>query len=92
MPASIRRCRWSRNPDKILLWKRYPTGADVGHGARHVVHGHDPAVDGPIRYERRTALDTLAWQTGRLVIAVFDDAKAGGPIDTIEIRRAPVEA
>ena len=76
-------------PDKILLWKRYPEGSSDGHGTRHVVHGHDPAVDGPILLAGRTALDTLAWNTGRLVVAVFDDKTPGGPIDTIELRRDP---
>ena len=75
-------------PDKILLWKRFPQDSGEGHGAHHVVHGHDPDPDGPILYAGRTAIDTLAWQTGRLVVAVFDDAVPGGPIDTIEIRDA----
>ena len=33
----------------------------------------------------RTNLDTRAWRTGRLVIGVFDDEKAGGPIDFISV-------
>lgn len=72
--------------DTIKLWYRYPLGADVGHGNRHVVHGHTPNPRGPERYEHRTNLDTLAWRTGRLVIGVFDDDIAGGPIDMIEVR------
>ena len=75
-----------RQPDKTLLWKRYQAGAGGGHGERHVVHGHSPAVDGPLRFAGRTDLDTLAWKTGRLVIGVFDDATPGGPVELIEIR------
>jgi serine/threonine protein phosphatase 1 len=75
--------------EMTLLWKRYPKGAPGGHGARHVVHGHDPDEDGPLLYERRTALDTRAWSTGRLVIGVFDDQVAGAPVDMIEVIRAP---
>ena len=73
--------------EKTLLWKRYPQDEGQGHGARHVVHGHDPNQDGPLKHAGRTDLDTLAWATGRLVVGVFDDAKAGGPIDLIEVRR-----
>ena len=71
------------------LWHRYADGADIGHGERHVVHGHAPKPLGPERYENRTNLDTYAWRTGRLVIAVFDDATAGPPVELIEIRRQP---
>ncbi len=72
--------------EKTLLWKRYPSGKDGGHGALHVVHGHDPDVEGPIHYEGRTAMDTYAWATGRLVIGVFDDARPGAPVDLLEVR------
>ncbi len=75
-------------PDKILLWKRYAPDDVGGHGGRHVVHGHDPNIEGPLRFTGRTALDTLAWRTGRLALGVFDDDRAGGPTDIIEVRRA----
>jgi serine/threonine protein phosphatase 1 len=39
---------------------------------------------GPKLFSGCTNLDTLAWTTGRLVIGVFDDSIAGGPIDLIE--------
>jgi serine/threonine protein phosphatase 1 len=75
--------------EQVLLWWLYPDGADIGHGDRHVVHGHDQFAHGPLKFEHRTDLDTFAWYTGRLVIGVFDDAKAGGPIDFIEIKGNP---
>lgn len=75
-----------RQPDKTLLWKRYPRTATDGHGAHHLVHGHDPDEAGPLLLTRRTALDTWAWRTGRLAVAVFDDATPGGPIELVEIR------
>jgi serine/threonine protein phosphatase 1 len=68
-----------------LLWRRYAPGDEVGHGTRHVVHGHDPFEAGPLRLAGRTDLDTLAWATGRLVVGVFDDAAPGGPVDLIEV-------
>lgn len=71
--------------DEFKLWYRYVDGADIGHGERHVVHGHTPNPHGPERYENRTNLDTYAWRTGRLSIAVFDDAKPGAPIEFIEV-------
>jgi serine/threonine protein phosphatase 1 len=73
--------------EKMLMWKRYPSSFAGGHGDHHVVHGHHPYEDGPRRFTGRTALDTLAWRTGRLVVAVFDDAVAGGPIDLLEVGR-----
>ena len=71
--------------EKTLLWNRYPDGFPFGFGSYHVVHGHGSFPDGPILYEGRTNFDTRAWRTGRLVIGVFDDEKAGGPIDFITI-------
>jgi serine/threonine protein phosphatase 1 len=58
-------------------------------GELHVVHRHDNIPEGPLLHRGRSNLDTQAWRTGRLVIGVFDDAKAGGPVDLIEIRGLP---
>jgi serine/threonine protein phosphatase 1 len=78
--------------EEYKLWFRYPEDADVGHGERHVVHGHTPNPHGPERYKDRTNLDTLAWRTGRLVVAVFDDEKPGPPIEFVEIGTSPVSS
>jgi serine/threonine protein phosphatase 1 len=75
--------------ERTLLWKRYPEGFTSGFGCYHVVHGHDSFPDGPKLYEGRTNLDTRAWQTGRLMIAVFDDDKPGGPIDFVRVSGPP---
>lgn len=75
--------------EKTLLWKRYPRGFPDGFGKLHVVHGHDNCPDGPLLYEGRTNLDTLAWRTGRFTIGVFDDDRPGGPIDFIVIQGTP---
>jgi serine/threonine protein phosphatase 1 len=72
--------------EATLLWKRYPKGFPGGYGDRHVVHGHDNFPEGPLLYEGRTNLDTLAWRTGRLTIGVFDDDRPGGPVDFISVR------
>jgi serine/threonine protein phosphatase 1 len=74
---------------RVLLWKRYREGFDVGHGDRHVVHGHQAMARGPIVMKHRTNLDTMAWKTGRLIIGVFEDQKAGSAIEFIEIRGEP---
>jgi serine/threonine protein phosphatase 1 len=79
----------SAQSDKVMMMKRYPNCVTEGLGPYHVVHGHHPHEDGPLRYAGRTALDTLAWRTGRLVIGVFDNDAGGGPVDLIEIRDAP---
>jgi serine/threonine protein phosphatase 1 len=75
--------------EATLLWKRYPKGFSGGYGELHVVHGHDNFPEGPLLYEGRTNLDTLAWRTGRLVIGVFDDDRPGGPADFIVVKRSP---
>jgi serine/threonine protein phosphatase 1 len=72
--------------EQVLLWWLYPNGADIGHGDRHVVHGHHQFRDGPVLKKNRTDLDTFAWYTGRLVVGVFDDDRPGGPIAIIEIK------
>jgi serine/threonine protein phosphatase 1 len=73
-----------RQSKNTLIWKRYPSGSNEGYGDLHVVHGHSPFDDGPLRLPNRTDLDTGAYYTGRLVVGVFDDASPGGPIDLIE--------
>jgi len=75
--------------ERTLLWKRYQRGFPGGFGKLHVVHGHDNCPEGPLLFPGRTNLDTLAWRTGRLTIGVFDDDRAGGPIDLIVIEGAP---
>jgi serine/threonine protein phosphatase 1 len=78
-----------RQDEETLLWKRYPKGYPDGFGQLHVVHGHDNCPEGPLLYEGRTNLDTLAWRTGRLTIGIFDDDRPGGPVEFILIRGAP---
>jgi serine/threonine protein phosphatase 1 len=80
-----------RQDEVTLLWKRYPKGYPDGYGQLHVVHGHDNFPEGPLLYDGRTNLDTLAWRTGRLVIGIFDDDRPGGPVDFIEIKGATEE-
>ncbi len=74
--------------EKVLLWKRYARAETGGYGARHVVHGHDVSVEGPLLFEGRSNLDAGAWRTGRLVIGVFDDDVPGGPVDFITVQGA----
>jgi serine/threonine protein phosphatase 1 len=77
--------------EATLLCKRYPKGFAAGFGELHVVHGHDNFPNGPLLYQGRTNLDTLAWRTGRLTVGVFDDERPGGPVDFIVITGAPAE-
>jgi serine/threonine protein phosphatase 1 len=56
---------------------------------RHVVHGHTPQWRGkpdlsaPELLPHRTNLDTGAVWTGVLSVGVFEDARAGGPIEVM---------
>jgi serine/threonine protein phosphatase 1 len=78
-----------RQSEVTLLWKRYPKGYSKSYGSLHVVHGHDNFPDGPLLYEGRTNLDTLAWRTGRLTVGIFDDDRPGGPVDFIVVKGSP---
>jgi serine/threonine protein phosphatase 1 len=71
--------------EHTLLWKRYPEGHSLGHGHRHVVHGHHANPKAPIVTNGRTNLDGLAWKTGRLVVGVFEDDRPGGASEFLEI-------
>jgi serine/threonine protein phosphatase 1 len=72
-------------PEQVTQWFRYPNGANVGYRGKHLVHGHTPQQDGPELYENRTNLDTGGFFTGRMVVGVFDDDLAGGPLRILEV-------
>ena len=75
-----------------VIWKIYDDRDEGGHGQRHIVHGHHQHAHGPILKKNRTNLDTFAWYTGRLVIAVFDDKTPGGPLEILEVQGQPIQA
>ena len=75
----------SEQDEHHLLWSRERNR--LGHQGRFVVHGHTPHADGPVADGHSLNLDTYAWATGRLVVAVFDDARPGGPSRLIEVLR-----
>jgi serine/threonine protein phosphatase 1 len=68
-----------------LLTKRYADDDDSGLGPKHVVHGHDRRIKGPLLLQNRSNLDSNAWKSGRLTLGVFDDAVPGGPVELIEV-------
>jgi len=82
--------------DETCLWirERFLQGAP-GDFKAHVVHGHTPVWEGktnpaePELLEHRTNLDTGAFATGVLSIAVFDAAIPGGPVEMLKVRGAP---
>lgn len=74
-----------RQSEQTLLWKRYPADFALGHGNRHVVHGHHADRKAPLITKGKTNLDGLAWKTGRLVIGVFEDDRPGGALEFLEI-------
>lgn len=75
----------AQQSEQTLLWKRYPSGFALGHGNRHVVHGHHADSSAPIVTPGKTNLDGRAWNTGRLVIGVFEDDRPGGASEFLEI-------
>jgi serine/threonine protein phosphatase 1 len=74
--------------ERVLLWKLYPPGHGLGHGHRHVVHGHHASPNAPIVTKGSTNLDALAWKTGRLVIGVFENDRPGGASGFLEVSAA----
>lgn len=70
---------------ETLHWHRYENMDGTGYRGKHVVHGHTPNKLGPVTVGNRTALDVGAVWTGRYVVAVFDDAVAGGPVRVLEV-------
>jgi len=70
---------------QTLLWKRYPEGFDLGHGSRHVVHGHHANPKAPIVTIGKTNLDGMAWKRGHLVIGVFEDDRRGGASEYLNV-------
>lgn len=77
--------------DQELGWKLYADDDERGHVRRHVVHGHHQFEGGPILLKGRTDLDTFAWFTGRLVVGVFDDDVAGGPVELLTVQGAHID-
>jgi serine/threonine protein phosphatase 1 len=85
-----------RQKDETLLWIRERfLQARAGSFDAHIVHGHTPVWDGkpdparPELLEHRTNLDTGAFATGVLAIAVFDAETSGGPVEMIWVRGEP---
>jgi serine/threonine protein phosphatase 1 len=86
-----------RQKDETCLWIRERfLQARPGDFEAHVVHGHTPVWEGkpepaePELLEHRTNIDTGAFATGVLTVAVFDASLPGGPIEVIKVRGAPV--
>jgi serine/threonine protein phosphatase 1 len=56
------------------------------------VHGHTPLWNGkpnpadPELLEHRTNVDTAAFATGVLSIAVFEAERPGGPVEVLQVR------
>jgi serine/threonine protein phosphatase 1 len=82
-----------RQKDQTFLWIRERfLQARAGEFEAHVVHGHTPVWEGkpvasePELLEHRTNLDTAAFATGVLSVAIFDSDTPGGPVELLKIR------
>ena len=85
-----------RQKEETCLWIRERfLQARAGDFELHVVHGHTPVWEGkpnpaePELLEHRTNIDTGAFATGVLTVAVFDADKPGGPIEVLKVSGAP---
>lgn len=75
----------SEQTHEMMLWIRHHRDEETPFD-KYVVHGHTPYNNGPVMLQSRINLDVQSYRTGRAVIAVFDDAKYGQPIDVLEVR------
>jgi serine/threonine protein phosphatase 1 len=82
-----------RQNEQTFLWIRERfLQAKAGEFEAHVVHGHTPVWEGkpnpaePELLEHRTNVDTAAFATGVLSIAVFDADRPGGPVELLQVR------
>jgi serine/threonine protein phosphatase 1 len=84
-----------RQNDETCLWIRERfLQASASEFEAHVVHGHTPVWEGkpdpaePELLAHRTNIDTGAFATGVLCVAVFDAETAGGPIELMRVTSA----
>jgi serine/threonine protein phosphatase 1 len=82
-----------RQNDQTCLWIRERfLQANAKEFEAHVVHGHTPVWEGkpdaaePELLDHRTNLDTAAFATGVLSVAIFDADTPGGPVEMLKIR------
>jgi serine/threonine protein phosphatase 1 len=82
-----------RQKEQTFLWIRERfLLAKASEFEAHVVHGHTPIWEGkpdpaePELLEHRTNIDTAAFATGVLSIAVFDAERPGGPVEVLQVR------
>jgi serine/threonine protein phosphatase 1 len=82
-----------RQKDQTCLWIRERfLQARPGEFEAHVVHGHTPLWEGkpdpaePELLNHRTNIDTAAFATGVLSVAVFEGETPGGPVELLKIR------
>jgi serine/threonine protein phosphatase 1 len=81
-----------RQKDDTCLWirERFLLGRP-GDFEAHIVHGHTPVWEGkpdpaePELLEHRTNIDTGAFATGVLSVAVFEAARPGGPVEVLRV-------
>ena len=82
-----------RQKDQTCLWIRERfLQARPGEFEAHVVHGHTPIWEGkpdpsePELLAHRTNIDTAAFATGVLSVAIFEADTPGGPVELLKIR------
>ncbi|HEX3408448.1 MAG TPA: metallophosphoesterase [Caulobacteraceae bacterium] len=82
-----------RQKEQTFLWIRERfLQAKASEFEAHVVHGHTPIWEGkpdpaePELLDHRTNIDTAAFATGVLSIAVFHAERPGGPVDVLQVR------
>lgn len=68
-----------------MLWKRYEKDENSGYKNYHIVRGHQGSIKGPNISDNRSDLDTYAFHTGRIPIAIYEVNTPGKPIHLMEV-------
>jgi serine/threonine protein phosphatase 1 len=75
-----------RQHGRTCRWTHYGDDDTAGYPGRHLVHGHCPA--GFVTRGNRTALDLYHDDPRAMAVAVFDDARPGGPVEVVRLSEA----
>ena len=78
----------TKSQQNRTLAERRPRGVPVVKQANEAIEHHEVEIGALLTDPN---LDTLAWYTGRLVVGVFNDDVAGGPVSLLEVRGEAVE-
>lgn len=73
----------TEQPRETALYGLYRDGDPGGYRGRHVVHAYAPSTQTP----QRTSVEQFGYGADGTAVAMFDDARPGGPADVFTLKR-----